>query len=161
VASGAALGGDGSVGAVTVEGGGSIVPGDSLSPSNGVGTFSAAALTLGGTSLLDFQLGAPNQPGGAGSDFINVAGPLTLDGSLHITAQAGFAAGSYDLFVYAGALTDNGLQLEPAFLSLYPGSTITAGSGEVILQVVPEPGSVFALLGGLGVLAGLRRRHRA
>jgi fibronectin-binding autotransporter adhesin len=156
VASGAALGGRGSVGAVTIAGGGTLVPGD-----NGVGTFSATGLTLGGTSVLDFQLGTPNQPGGTGSDFVAVSGLLTLDGALHITPQAGFGSGNYALFSYGGVLTDSGLQLETAFLDAYPGSTITAGAGTVDLHVVPEPGAAMALLGGLGLLASLRRRARA
>jgi fibronectin-binding autotransporter adhesin len=97
VKSGATLGGTGSVaGAVTVENGGILAPGASA------GTFSVGSLILNSTSALKFELGTT-------SDLVAMAGNLTLDGILDVTALTGFGAGSYTLFQYGGSLTNNGL----------------------------------------------------
>ena len=56
-------------------------------------TFTGA-LTLDGSSVLNFELGTS-------SDLIAVTGALTLDGTLNVTAVAGFGIGylyHYDLY---------------------------------------------------------------
>lgn len=88
---------------------GIVAPGD-----GGIGTLQLSALSLSSASVLNFQLGAPNQAGGAGSDFINVntsdgTGNLVLDGTLNVTDAGGFGPGLYGLIGYRGSLTDNGL----------------------------------------------------
>jgi hypothetical protein len=53
------------------------------------------------------------------------------------------------------------LDISSAFLLLHPGSSInTATAGEVNLMVVPEPGTLVMLLGGLGMLVGFQRSRR-
>ena len=48
---------------------------------------------------------------------------------------------------------------QPAFAVAYPGSFIDSSTAnQVNLVVVPEPG-IVSLLGGIGVLLGLRRRR--
>ena len=122
VDNGGSLGGIGTVfGTVTVADGGALKPGH-----NGAGTFSTGAVTLSSTSILNFELGTSQ-------DSVKVTGDLTLDGTLNISALAGFGAGVYYLFTYSGLLTDNGLTL-----GTLPGGyayTINAGSGCVTLSV--------------------------
>ena len=121
IASGAALGGTGSIaGAVTCNG--------SLAPGVTTGTLTlGGGLTLTSTSTLDYDLGTS-------SDRTAVAGNLTLDGTLNVTAAAGFTAGTYTLITYTGTLTNNTL----AVGSLPAGcaaSVSTATAGQVNLVV--------------------------
>jgi fibronectin-binding autotransporter adhesin len=150
----AILGGTGTVGFVQVSDNGIVAPGV------GVGTLTAGSLLLGNASRLEFQLGAPGIIGGAENDLLTITGDLTLDGVLHIEGSPSFDKGTYRLANYGGFLTDATLDLESAFLLAFPGSRIdTTVAGQVNLVVVPEPGTVFSLLGGLAAL-GLRRRPR-
>jgi autotransporter-associated beta strand protein len=108
VASGATLGGSGTIGgAVTVADGGHIAPG------NSPGTLNMGTLTLNAGSVLDFELGEANVAGGTLNDLINVNGDLTLDGTLNVSPSAGgtYGAGIYRLINYTGTFTDNGLAL--------------------------------------------------
>lgn len=91
--------------------GGSVTVGDAtLAPGNSAGTLTIGRnLVLGESSMLQFELGAPNQAPGGGSDHISVGGNLTLDGGLSITDLGGFGSGLYRLITYAGTLTNNGL----------------------------------------------------
>ncbi len=101
IASGATLGGTGTIGGpVIVANGGIISPGK-----GGPGTLTVGALTLNANSILDYQLGTM-------SDRIDVNGPLTLDGAINIgTVSGGLTVGVYRLLNYTGAFTDNGLAL--------------------------------------------------
>ena len=110
VASGARLGGSGSIGGpVTIANGGTIAPGSSP------GVLTVGTLTLNSGSSLDFELGAVTGV----NDRIDVMGALTLDGTLNITDAGGFGAGVYRLINYGGPLTNNGLVLG----TLPPGVT--------------------------------------
>ncbi|WP_172352621.1 autotransporter domain-containing protein [Mesorhizobium sp. NZP2298] len=98
VASGGSLGGAGSIaGDVSVASGG-IVLGHTGQ------TLSMGSLALNSGSLVDVSLGAPGNTG-----LFNVAGNLTLAGTLNISDAGGFGDGLYRLFDYGGALTDNGM----------------------------------------------------
>ena len=71
----ATLGGTGTIGGpVTVANGGIVAPGKT-----GAGVLSVGALTLNATSILNYQLGSL-------SDRIDVNGPLTLDGTVNVSA---------------------------------------------------------------------------
>jgi len=103
VNAGATLGGSGTIaGTVAIADGGRLAPG-----AGGAGVLGVGGLALSGGSQLDFDLGAPDTP--AASDRIQVAGDLTLDGTLNVTDVGGFGEGVYRLVDYGGALTDNGL----------------------------------------------------
>jgi fibronectin-binding autotransporter adhesin len=107
VLSGATLGGSGTLsGAVTIQNGGHLAPG------NSPGTLTIGGnLMLSPTSQLDYELGQVNVPGGALNDLTSVGGNLTLDGTLNVSVSAGgsFGPGVYRLINYTGALTNNGL----------------------------------------------------
>ena len=108
VASGATLGGTGTIGGnVAVADGGTLAAG-----SGGVGALTINGnLALGSTSQLAFEFGQANVPGGPLNDLVNVGGNLTLDGTVNVTQTAGgsFGPGVYRMFNYSGLLTDNGL----------------------------------------------------
>jgi len=109
VQNGATLGGTGSIaGAVTVQNGGHLAPG--ASP----GTLTIGGdLSLSAGSVLDYELGQSNLPGGAFNDLTVVGGNLLLDGTLNVTQPAGgnFGPGVYRLINYGGTLNNQGLDL--------------------------------------------------
>jgi fibronectin-binding autotransporter adhesin len=154
VNSGATLGGSGTVGPVSVVGG-------TLSPGTSPGTLTTGTLSLDSASVLKFELALAGTAGGGVNDLINVTGNLTLDGTVQVTGLGGFSNGTYRLINYSGTLTNNTLNLESGFLAAHPGSSVdTATAGQVNLAVIPEPGALMGLLGGLGMLVGLRRLRR-
>ncbi len=148
------LGGTGSVGAVAISGG-TVAPGASA------GTLTTGAFSLDSLSTLKFELAQPGVVGSGVNDLISVGGNLTLDGTLQVAELGGFGNGTYRLFNYT-TLTNNVLNLQPAFLAAHPNSYVDATSipSQVNLVVVPEPGAFVALLGGCATLLGLRRMRR-
>ncbi|MBH3428224.1 autotransporter-associated beta strand repeat-containing protein [Pseudomonas alkylphenolica] len=103
VNSGATLTGAGSLGgAVTVADGGH------LAVSSG-SALAMNALVLENSANLDVDLSAPVTGGGNG--LLDVAGNLTLDGTLNVSDLGGFGTGVYRLINYTGTLTDNGLAI--------------------------------------------------
>lgn len=149
VASGATLGGTGSVGG-TVTVNGSFAPGAGNIESLNVG----GGLALNNTA--DFEIDATSHT----SDLAVVAANLAFGGVLNITNLTGALAlnDSFDLFNFNAAnatgtfsavnlpTLDNGLSWDTS--ALYTTGAIT---------VVPEPGT--AVVGGLGLLLILRRRR--
>lgn len=110
VASGATLGGTGTIGGNVV-----IADGATLAP--GAGAPGALAingnLTLASGATLGFEFGQANDVGGPLNDVVNVGGDLLLDGTLDVAVPVGgaFDIGLYRVINYAGSLTDNGLTL--------------------------------------------------
>lgn len=159
VASGATLGGIGMVGAVTVQGGGTLAPGASA------GTLTSGTVSLANLSNLNFELNPADLTAGGGiNDLISVTGNLTLDGILNLTPTSGdflsaVSGNAWRLFNYTGSLTNNTLALGtmPALGSGLSWNINTATANQVNLVVIPEPSA--ALLGAIGLLALLRRRR--
>lgn len=110
VASGATLGGIGTIGGdVTVADGGTFAPG-----SNGVGTLTVnGGLSFADASILAYDFGQSNVVGGPLNDLAEVGGDLTLDGTINVnlSPSGSFDAGIYRVISYGGTLTDNGLDL--------------------------------------------------
>ncbi|KTD99948.1 hypothetical protein ATE68_05720 [Sphingopyxis sp. H038] len=114
VMAGGALGGRGVIGGA-VEVFGRIAPGD-LGAAPGTLTINGDLFTSFSANL-DYSFGQANVVGGAYNDLINVGGNLTLDGTLNVAVTPGgsFDPGVYRVINYAGALTNNGLDVDPAY----------------------------------------------
>ncbi len=152
VNAGGTLRGTGVLDDVTVLGG-TVAPGPSS------GTLTTADIAFNGSSTLLWDLDVAGTVGSGVNDLLQVNGSLTLDGTLQVQPLGGFTYGTYRLINYTGTLTDNTLDLPPSFLAAYPGSSVDSTiSNQINLIVVPEPST--AALGGLALLALVRRRRR-
>ena len=159
VASGATLGGQGTINrAVAISGGGILSAGDM----NTAGTSLIGSLTINGdltlndTSVLKFDLGSI-----ASSDLISLAGNLALDGKLQLTLQSGFETGTYTLFTYTGSKTLDSLVIDSTYAGVsWSLDTTTVGEVNLIVTSVPEPSAWVLLAGGMIFLVVLQRRHR-
>jgi fibronectin-binding autotransporter adhesin len=146
--------------------GGAVTIIGAISPGTSPGTLTLQSdLNLTSTAQLNFDLDTPGVVGGSVNDWIDIAGDLTLDGTVNITGLASFGAGTYQLMSYGGNLVDNGLLL--GTLSGTADNSFDydflAGDGKVnlIVTLVPEPSSL-ALTAFGAILACLAlRRQRA
>lgn len=130
VASGAVLGGIGTIaGAVTFADGG-ILEGRSGQ------VLTMGSLVLNPNSNVNVALGAPSA-----SALFSVTGAFTLDGKLNATDAGGLSNGTYRLANYGGVLTNNGLTVTSVPVGFNPGnwSVDTATAGQVNL-VIPAAG---------------------
>ena len=164
VATGAALGGTGTVAAATING--------ILAPGNSIGTLNATGdVTWNDNDAWVFELGsaattlalANTTPGlsdllnitGAGNDFLKGTGS-----SFTFDFATGGATGWYKLVDWTSTTTF----VDTDFVATNLGSgltgefTVDSGTSALYLNVIPEP-NVAALLGGLGTLMLLRRRR--
>ncbi|MCF5038600.1 autotransporter domain-containing protein, partial [Pseudomonas lactis] len=138
VASGATLGGSGTLGGAVNMADGSVLQAGAATP------LSVGSLALSSGTTLDFALGAP----GASSTAVNVAGNLTLDGTLNVSDTGGFGVGVYQLFRYGGSLTDNGLTFGTLPVALGNLSLQTALANQLNLVVQTTPGQIQFWNGG-------------
>lgn len=126
-------------------------------------------LTLEDTAITTIELAGILGVAGTDFDFVDVSGALTWDGALNIVSFGGYnidQAATYNLFDASSFAGDfNSVSVGGTGLSLLNDSwTGTSGlysyefdQTNGVLTVIPEPGA--ALLGGLGLLALLRRRR--
>lgn len=166
VESGATLGGSGTVGDLTVLTGGSLNPGNSPGQLTVDGNFSqAGTLNLEITGLTAGTL----------HDQVNVLGTVTL-GGIFSTNFSGFTPANGNLIFIL--LNDGADAVSGTFSSLAQNAVVTnfggfdwkisytansgtglfTGGNDVALMAVPEPRA--AIIGGLGMLALLRRRRK-
>ncbi|MEA3211482.1 MAG: fibronectin-binding autotransporter adhesin [Chthoniobacter sp.] len=176
VSSGATLGGTGVIGgATTVQNGGSLKPGASA----GLLTFTNN-LTLGGNATnttFELQGTARGTAGGYDAIDLGASSTLTYAGILTLDISSTLPNGTYDLFKFTNASTGDFFNVTLAGSGGYSGSltntsgvwtgdsqgqnfTFTQATGDLVIGVVPEPGALVSLLGGLGALLGFRRARR-
>jgi hypothetical protein len=150
-------------GSGTLVNGASIGLGGTLRPGESTGILTVGDLTLSSGAILLYELGAPEQlaPGQVatgGNDLTAVTGNLTLDGgALYVTDVGGFTNGVYTIFTYTGALVTSNLTVAPLPGGL-SGVVDYSVTGEVNLQVIPEPSAGLLVGVGLLVLLAVRRR---
>jgi autotransporter-associated beta strand protein len=167
VSTGAIIGGSGTVGALTIAAGGYHNPG------NSPGIMSTGNYTNAGTLNIEV-IGAT--AGVTGYDQVNVTGSVDITGGTLTTA---FTAGSYSMGSFLFILLNDGSDaITGTFSGLAQGATVTTyggfdwlinytadsttnsatGGNDIALLAVPEPNAAM-LVGGLGMLALLRRRR--
>jgi hypothetical protein len=171
---GGTLKGTGAIGNLSVSllgGGGILAPGDNL------GMLSTLNTTLDSTITMQIEL-----MDSANLDQLNVTGELTLgDAALSVTSLWATAPAIGTLF-FVG-LNDGADAVNGTFSNLADGDQFAVGSGagatalrisyfgdsatnaftggnDIVLSVIPEPASLTSLVGGLGLLLGLRRLRR-
>ena len=173
VASGATLGGSGTLGKTVING--------TLAIGNSPGTMTFIdTLGLNGSNVMEID-GISGAGVVGGHDFINLtgigsAGVLTYGGAMTLDMGVVFTVGSYswnlfDMASETGAftaisLTDqySGNLLDTDLNGIWDLSSgndtwqFSESSGALSLTVIPEP-DVAALIGGLGILLLLRRRR--
>lgn len=170
VNTGGTLRGTGTTGTVTVKSGGTLAPG------NSPGVLNAGNTILESGSTLSIEINGATL--GTGYDQLNVIGSASLAGLLTITMGNFTPTDGSLFFILANNLSDaitgtfsnasvnentynlGGQDFQISYFGNHTGSgagTFTGGN-DVVLMAIPEPTS--ALLGGLGLLALLRRRRR-
>lgn len=168
VKTGATLGGTGTVGALTIDSGGVFSPGNSP----GIETVNGNYIQNG---TLQIEIEGGTADNGVGfHDQVDVNGTITLNGLLSLTTFSGTYTSSSMLFILLNDGTDAisgtftglaegasvgtfaGFDWKIGYTGDSVGGTFTGGN-DVVLSVIPEPSA--ALLGGIGLLALLRRRR--
>ncbi|MHA3772596.1 beta strand repeat-containing protein [Verrucomicrobiota bacterium sgz303538] len=168
------LGGIGTVGLVTVQNGGSLAPG-----SGAAGMLNTLSLSMATGTKLSLEIN--NNAPGTGYDQLNVLGSVDLGGStlsLLGTFLMSLGAPNVPFFVLLNddvdaitgtfnGIPEGGHVLSSSgqdFILTYKADSLTnsfTGGNDVALLAVPEPSATVSLIGGLGVLLGMRRRRKA
>jgi len=157
VALGATLGGSGTINADTTING-NLSPGNSpgLLIFNDVGV-GVADLTLAGTANSTFEINGTSR--GFSYDAVDVEGLITYGGTL--TLDFGFTPLISDTFNLFDFTSQTGSFSSVNFVDSGYAGTFDGTTGILSLSAIPEPGTFAMLLGGLGLLAGRRRRSKS
>jgi autotransporter-associated beta strand protein len=175
VATGATLSGDG-----TITGDVSALSGATIAPGTTIGQLDTGNFTLNSGATLSLEIGGVTA--GTQYDQLNVTGNVTLGGNLSLSLLGGFTpapgqkfwavlndtnadavSGFFanvpvtDVGNHSGVFTSGDIEWTVYYGADFGASSTTGGND--ILLTVPEPGTVGAMLAGLGLLLGLRRRR--
>ncbi|MCP1489941.1 autotransporter-associated beta strand protein [Pseudomonas fluorescens] len=149
VASGATLGGVGTMGGtVVLANGATLAPGGA---DGAIGTLSINGnLVLDNGSTLNYRFGQVGVAGGLFNDLVSVNGNLTLGGTLNITQTPGglFETGVYRVFNYSGLLTNNILNM--GSLPTGISGTLQTSIANQINLIATSSTAMFFWDGGLG-----------
>ncbi len=166
---GGSFDGNGLVGALTVRDAGILAPGV------GVGTLRAGGLSLLAGS--HFQLELDGRAAGMQYDQLSITGSVSLAGHLSVSSLNGFTpnhgdkffvlvndgtdaiTGGFNGFGQGSTVTFGGI----SFLLSYTGDSASGsftGGNDVVLQAIPEPSALHALLAGVALFAGCARLQR-
>jgi hypothetical protein len=167
VTSGATLGGSGTImvtaGNVTLTTGASLAPGISagtLTFDLGLGMLDVTG-AAGGASAFKFELGVTSDKVALTSGPLSIGNGLLNLNDFVFTDAGGFAGGSFTLFDGASPIVGTlGSSLSGTVLGLNATLGLADNGNDLVLVVVPEPGTAFALLAGLSALALRRKRTR-
>ena len=119
----------------------------------------SASFTSGATFKMEL-----NAPGVSDViDFAGLADASTVvfnSNVIDFTNLGGLAAGTYTLFTFDNAGDYAGTLAIGTGLEAFLGSSLVYNASNIqLLVAVPEPSAAISLLGGLGLLLGLRRRR--
>jgi autotransporter-associated beta strand protein len=146
------LGGDGRVGAITLNTDGVVAPG------NSAGSLDALSMTWNGGGNMEFELGSP----GTNQDLLSLVGALTKGTAgvyeFDFTALPGLQSGLYTLITFGS----NSGFVQSDFTYVAPPEiagqfVLTANSLQ--FQVVPEP-AIVSVCGAIAMLSFKRRPRR-
>ena len=173
------LGGNGSVGAVQVEAGGTVAPGDLAGNASILNT--GALKFTGSGAKLTIEIGGTTAGGNnlTGYDQVNViGGGISLSGAqLTGSLLNNFTPLPADLFfiiindgndavqgtfAQGSQVTIGGQTFNISYAGNFTGSMATnsfTGGNDIVLQIVPEPGTATLLMLGLAGI-GIRRRRK-
>lgn len=168
VDSGGTLAGKGTIttgndGNVTVASGGFLSPGNNnagkLALALGLGQLDLSG-AAGGTGWLKFDLGTTSDQVALTSGTLNIGTGLDLD-DFSFTGVAGFGVGTYTLFNTSQPIVGElGSNLSGTVLGFDATLQYADGGNDLVLVVVPEPGTVATLIGGVATLLGWQRSRR-
>ena len=166
----------GSAGAVTVNSGGTLTPGV-----NSVGSMNTGALTFAAGGIFKFEVNSDTPA----LDFVSITGNLTIgSGAVMNVSDLGntlFTVNDYigltaPILDYTGVWNGGTFAGFPdgsiftiglnAYQINYAGADVSIPSAPIpavtlTIVAIPEPGAIVSLLGGLGLLLGVRRRRTA
>ncbi len=147
VNSGGILGGTGTLTSGTVGNGGQIAPGNPL----GTLHFSGG-LVLASGAQMDYDLGTPGTSSMISCGNLVVGSPLQFS-SFDFTTTANFQQGTYYLIEANSSLSGTLGAGTSGTIGDYP-ATISVSGSNMMLTVVPEPGTLALLAAGVACLVG-------
>jgi fibronectin-binding autotransporter adhesin len=172
-AGGIAVSNDGTLGGTgTIAGPVSVTNGGDIAPGNSTGTLSIGNFTLGTGATFQLELTSVTL-----HDVLNVTGTIALTDATLVTSLVSYAGTANDVFFIM--LNDGADAVTGTFAGLADGSFFTVGTetfqisydanaatnsfasggNDVAVLHVPEPSALTALLGGMSILLGFRRKR--